>query len=559
MVRGAVGYQKIKGEFRRLLNDPALFITIVSISLLLLIFIALPLFKIFQGALYSQGQLSLRYFKEFLQKSYQREPLYHSLIVGALVASIGTIIGFIFAYAVTRTDIPFKRFFRIVATFPIISPPFLLALAMILLLGRHGLLTELFRFKWDIYGLPGLVITETLAYFPIAFMTLEGVLQGIDPAMEEAALDLGASKLRVFFTVTLPLATPGIASALLLVFIRSLEDFGNPIVIQGNYRVLTVQAYLAITGMYNMPLGATLSLFLLMPTIGAFIFQRYWVSRKSYVTVTGKPSGGGLRSTEKSVKYPLLIALILLTLFILCSYGSVLYGSFTKLWAVDNSLTLENYRYVFSTGWDYLKDTLFIASIATPIAGLLAMLIAYLVTRKEFIGKSALDFISMLNFAVPGTVVGIGYILAFNSPPFRLTGTAAIIVLVFIFRRMPVGITNAIAELQQIDPSIEEASSDLGSGLFGTFGKVVLPLVSSAFLSGLVYVFVRCMTAISAVIFVVSGDWQLLTVALLGEVDNAALSHAAAYGCVIIAIVLIAIGMMRLLVGRFIKRRQFSF
>lgn len=559
MVRGAVGYQKIKGEFRRLLNDPALFITIVSISLLLLIFIALPLFKIFQGALYSQGQLSLRYFKEFLQKSYQREPLYHSLIVGALVASIGTIIGFIFAYAVTRTDIPFKRFFRIVATFPIISPPFLLALAMILLLGRHGLLTELFRFKWDIYGLPGLVITETLAYFPIAFMTLEGVLQGIDPAMEEAALDLGASKLRVFFTVTLPLATPGIASALLLVFIRSLEDFGNPIVIQGNYRVLTVQAYLAITGMYNMPLGATLSLFLLMPTIGAFIFQRYWVSRKSYVTVTGKPSGGGLRSTEKSVKYPLLIALILLTLFILCSYGSVLYGSFTKLWAVDNSLTLENYRYVFSTGWDYLKDTLFIASIATPIAGLLAMLIAYLVTRKEFIGKSALDFISMLNFAVPGTVVGIGYILAFNSPPFRLTGTAAIIVLVFIFRRMPVGITNAIAELQQIDPSIEEASSDLGSGLFGTFGKVVLPLVSSAFLSGLVYVFVRCMTAISAVIFVVSGDWQLLTVALLGEVDNAALSHAAAYGCVIIAIVLIAIGMMRLLVGRFIKGRQFSF
>lgn len=559
MVRGAVGYQKIKGEFRRLLNDPALFITIVSISLLLLIFIALPLFKIFQGALYSQGQLSLRYFKEFLQKSYQREPLYHSLVVGALVASIGTIIGFIFAYAVTRTDIPFKGLFRIVATFPIISPPFLLALAMILLLGRHGLLTELFRLKWDIYGLPGLVITETLAYFPIAFMTLEGVLEGIDPAMEEAALDLGASKLRVFFTVTLPLATPGIASALLLVFIRSLEDFGNPIVIQGNYRVLTVQAYLAITGMYNMPLGATLSLFLLMPTIGAFIFQRYWVSRKSYVTVTGKPSGGGLRSTEKSVKYPLLIVLSLLTLVILCSYGSILYGSFTKLWAVDNSLTLENYRYVFSTGWDYLKDTLFIASIATPIAGLLAMLIAYLVTRKEFIGKNALDFISMLNFAVPGTVVGIGYILAFNNPPFRLTGTAAIIVLVFVFRRMPVGIRNAIAELQQIDPSIEEASSDLGSGLFGTFGKVVLPLVSSAFLSGLVYVFVRCMTAISAVIFVVSGDWQLLTVALLGEVDNAALSHAAAYGCVIIAIVLIAIGMMRLLVGRFIKRRQFSF
>lgn len=548
--------KRIKGELRRLINDPVLLVTIILISALLFVFIVFPLFKVLQQSLYSHGEFSPKYFKQFFQKIYLIRPFYNSLTVGALVALIGTTIGFIFAYAITRTDIPFKGLFRVMAIFPIVSPPFLLALAAMLLLGNHGLITEFFNLDWDIYGLPGLVLTETIAYFPIAFMTLEGVLRGIDPAMEEAALDLGASKLRTFLTVTLPLATPGIACALLLVFIRSLEDFGNPIVLQGNYPVLTVQAYLAVTGMYNLPLGATLSIFLLIPCLIAFILQRFWAGRRSYVTVTGRPTGAGLRSTELHIKYPLLGVLILLTSIILLFYGTVLYGSFTKLWGVDNSFTWENYRYVLSTGWDYLKDTLFIASIATPVGGILAMIIAYLVAKKRFIGKGVMDFVSMLNFAVPGTVVGIGYILAFNTPPLQLTGTALIIILVFIFRRMPVGIRDGIAMLQQIDPAIEEASTNLGGGMFRTFGRVVLPLISPAFLSGLVYLFVRCMTAISAVVFVISAGWQLLTVALLYEVDQANLAEAAAYGCVIIAIVLLALGVMELLVNRLLKGRK---
>jgi iron(III) transport system permease protein len=164
-----------------------------------------------------------------------------------------------------------------------------------------------------------------------------------------------------------------------------------------------------------------------------------------------------------------------------------------------------------------------------------------------------MEFVSMLNFAVPGVVVGIAYILAFNTPPFQLTGTVFIIMLVFIFRRMPVGIRDGIAQLQQIDPAIEEASSSLGAGFFRTFTRVTLPLVAPAFLSGMVYMFVRCMTAISAVIFVVSAGVQLLTVALLYEVDQANLAAAAAYGYVIIAIVLTAIVLMRFVVGRLFK------
>ncbi len=548
-------YQReLRNEVRRLIHDPVLLGIVLVVFGLLAVFIVLPLVKVVQFSLWPGGQFNPKYFLNFFRKSYYWRPLINSMIVGSLVSLFGTIVAFIFAYGITRTDIPGKGIFRLIAMMPIVSPPFLIALAAILLLGHHGVVTEALHLNWDIYGLPGLVLTETLAYFPIAFMILEGVLSKIDPAIEEAALDMGASKLRTFLTVTLPLAIPGIASAMLLVFIRSLEDFGNPVVIQGNFQVLTVAAYHAVTGMYNMPLGATLAIFMLIPTLMIFVVQKYYVARRSYVTVTGKPSGVGLKSTEPYVKYPIFGLMILLSGVIILLYGVVLFGSFTKIWGIDHTLTLKNYQYVFSVGGQYVLDTIEIALIATPIGGILSMIIAYLVVRKRFLGRGLMEFVSMLNFAVPGVVVGIGYILAFNTPPLRLTGTALIIILVFIFRRMPVGIRDGIAQLQQIDPSIEEASSSLGAGFFRTFTRVTLPLVAPAFLSGLVYIFVRCMTAISAVVFVVSASWQLLTVALLYEVDQANLSAAAAYGYVIIAIVLAAIVLMRFVVEKLFQK-----
>ncbi len=546
--------RELQNEVKRLIHDPVLLSIVVVIFGLLIIFIIFPLVKVVQFSLWPGGKFDPKYFLNFFRKTYYWRPLINSMIVGSLVSLFGTIVAFIFAYGITRTDIPGKGIFRLIAVMPIVSPPFLIALAAILLLGNHGVITDALRLNWDIYGLPGLVLTETMAYFPIAFMILEGVLSKIDPSIEEAALDMGASKLRTFLTVTLPLAIPGIASAMLLVFIRSLEDFGNPVVIQGNFQVLTVAAYHAVTGMYNMPLGATLAIFMLLPTLMIFVVQKYYVARRSYITVTGKPSGVGLKSTEPHVKYPVLGLMIFLSGVIILMYGVVLFGSFTKIWGIDHTLTVQNYLYVFKVGGQYVLDTIEIALIATPIGGVLSILIAYLVVRKRFIGRGAMEFISMLNFAVPGVVVGIGYILAFNTPPLRLSGTALIIILVFIFRRMPVGIRDGIAQLQQIDPSIEEASSSLGAGFFRTFTRVTLPLVAPAFLSGLVYIFVRCMTAISAVVFVVSASWQLLTVALLYEVDQANLAAAAAYGYVIIAIVLTAIVFMRFVVERLFQK-----
>lgn len=543
-----------------LIHDPVLLLVVLIVFSLIGLFVLYPLIRVFQASLFHRGSFNPRYFLYFFEgRPYLIRPFLNSLTVGILVALIGTFVGFVFAYAVTRTDIPGKSIFRWIATFPIISPPFILALSAILLLGENGIITRwlLTRFgiKWSIYGLPGLVLTETLAYFPLAFLTLEGVLAGIDPALEESALDLGASKLRTFFRVTLPLATPGLAASFLLVFIRSLEDFGNPVVLQGQYPVLTVQAYLAITGMYNLPLGATLAILLLVPTVLAFALLQYLVSRRSYVTVTGRPSSAGLHNPEPYIKWPLFAVVVILSGIIFLFYGMVVYGAFTELWGVNYAFTLDNFRYVFSTGATYLFNTLKLAGIATPLGGLLGILIAYLVTRKNFPGKKALDFLSMLNFAVPGIIVGMGYVFAFNTPPLQLTGTAAIIVLVFIFQRMPVAIRDGVAMLQQIDPVIDDAAVDLGAGFFRTFRRVILPLVAPALVAGMAYMFSACVTSISAVIMVVSAKWQLITVALLHEVDNADLSQAAAYGVVIIMVVLGAIFLIDFLVKRVVFRR----
>jgi len=541
-------------QLRRLLNEPLLFTTILAIWILLIIFIIFPILLVIIKSLTGpNGEWSLRVYRDIVTKVYFRRPFFNSLKLGVTVASIGVIIGYIFAYAVTRVNLPFKRFFTTVATFPIVSPPFVIALAAILLFGRNGIITHrLFKdaLKIDIYGFLGLTVVETLAYFPTAFLTLEGILNSIDPAIEEASLSLGASKWRTFWRVTLPLSTPGIFAAWLLVFAQSMADFGNPMIISGNFQVLSVAAYLQITGVYDIPGGAGLAVLLLVPTLTAFMVQKYWLSRKSYITVTGKPSAMRILEPGKFVKAVFMFILILLTFSIFLFYGTVLYGSFTKLWGVNYSFTLDNYRFVFDVGLDYIKDTILLASIATPISGILGIIIAYLVSRKEFPGRRLMEATSLLTFAIPGTVVGIGYLLAFNNPPIVLTGTAIIIILVFVFRYLPVGVQNGVAALYQIDKSIEEASLDLGAGSGRTFWKITLPLIKPAFFSGLFYTFVKSMTAISAVIFVVSGRWNLVTVAILGSVENSDLAQAAAYSYVLITIVVIAMGIMRWLTGK---------
>jgi iron(III) transport system permease protein len=325
-------------------------------------------------------------------------------------------------------------------------------------------------------------------------------------------------------------------------------------IISGNFRVLSVQAFLQITGMYDLSRGSTLAILLFVPTVTAFFLQRYWVSRKSYVTVTGKPTAATIKNLEWYIKFPVYLFCILFASLVFLFYGTVVHGSFQKLWGVDATLTFRNYVQMLEVGKDYIIDSLTLSTVATPITGLIGMFIAFLIIRKKFLGRGLMEFVSMLTFAVPGTVVGIGYILAFNQRsilfPFVLTGTAWIIVSLLIFRNMPVGIRSGIAALQQIDPAIEEASTDLGANSTVTFRRITLPMIAPAFFSGLAYSFVKAMTAISAVIFVVSGKWNLITVAILGFVDNSQYAQAAAMSLMLIFIVLVALGIIQLIVNR---------
>ena len=426
-----------------------------------------------------------------------------------------------------------------------------MSLAMILLFGRTGLITKnlLHIRRANVYGLHGLIVVQSLAFFPLAYLNLKGILESINRSVEDAGESLGASRWHVFRTVTLPLCIPALFSSFLIVFIKSISDFGNPQLLGGDYSTLSSQAYLQINGMYDTRTGSLIAISILLPSVTAFLIERYWISRKSFVTVTGKPQNATDRPRVRALDHACFAVCTLLTVVILMFYGTVLLISLVKTWGVDMSLSFSNFVTVFDRGKIYIKDSLVLSLIAMPLTTLVAMVISYLLIRKKFYGKRLIEFTSMLTFAVPGIVLGIGYIIAFNKRPFLLTGTAAIIVIALMFRNMSIGIEAGENSLRQIDASIEEASTNLGAGTVWTFWHVTLPLIRSAVYTTMINTFVRSMTSISAVIFLVSVYWNLLTVMIMSEVENSRFGVAAAYCVVLMVIVIIAFEVLQIIVN----------
>ncbi len=541
------------GELARVARDPALLATIVVVIVSLLLFIVWPLYEILKESFITrEGQLTLQFYVQAFRSSENVKVLTNTLVLGLFVSTVATAIGFLFAYADACLRIRFKNVFNVLAILPIISPPFALSMSFIMLFGQRGFITYgLLGIKdANIYGFTGLAAVQVLTFFPVAYLVLAGLLRQIDPSYEEAAMNLGASRGGVFRTVTLPLMVPGIANSFLLVFIQSVADFGNAMVIGGNYTTLAVKTYLQAMGNYDLKGGAALATILLGIAVLIFVLQKYWVGEKSYVTVTGKPSRARELIGDRKVVLPVGGACMAVSLFILMLYVLIPYGSVVNLWGIDYTPTLKHYKYVMDLGLKPILDTTYLSLASMPLTGLVSMIIAYLVVRKRFPGRGLVEFVSMLAMAIPGTVIGMGYVLAYNGPPLVLTGTATIIVFSFIFRNMPVGIRAGVASLQQIDPAIEEAAQDLGANTYKVFTSVTVPLMKEAFFSGLVYSFVRSMTAISAVVFLVSASYNLLTVAIMSQVDVGRLGVAAAYSTVLIAIVLAVTGMLKLLLSR---------
>jgi iron(III) transport system permease protein len=470
----------------------------------------------------------------------------NSILLALVVGAVSTGLGFLFALLGDRSRLPTRRLLGPFSILPIITPPFVLGLAMIYLFGRRGFVTyQLLGLDTTLFfGPVGVGFAQILAFTPIAYLVLQGVVQALDTAMEEAAETLGASRWHVLRTVIWPLVRPGIANAFLLVGIESLADFGNPFVVGGGAPFLATQVFDAFAGRFNPNEAAVYGVTLLAMTLTVFLLQRYWLGQRGYVTVTGKPSAAVLRPLPPALDYAGTAAFLFWVVLTVALYVSVFSGAITKLWGFDYTLTLQHVRGLQGQGMQVFWTSMRLSAIAAIPSMLVGFLIAYLVTRVEFAGRSALEFGSMLSFAVPGTVMGIGYVLTFNQGALLLTGTEIIIIMAFVFRNMPVGIRAGVAAIQQLDPSIEEASTMLGAGTASTLRRVVMPLVLAALLSGLVFAFVRAVTAVSQVIFLITPRHNLATTQILSYVQYGILGRGAALASLLIlamAVVVLAL------------------
>jgi iron(III) transport system permease protein len=485
----------------------------------------------------------------------------------AIMTGVGTtLLGLSFALIFTRTDFRAKKLLRVLTVIPIITPPFVIGLALILLFGRSGTVTEFAadilgweKTRW-LYGFWGVYFAQLLSFTPIAFLVLIGVVQGVSPSMEEASQTLDADRWQTFRYVSLPLMRPGLANAFLLGFIESLADFGNPLVLGSGYSVLSTDIYFAIVGAATDPAkAAILAVALLSLTLSAFVLQRMWLGKKSYATITGKADSGqnaALSPVVKILCYATALPWAALTAVV---YSMIIFGSFVKLWGHDHSFTFDHYIRAFGinletgrlTGvaWDSFFTTLTISSIAAPLTAIVGLATAYLLVRQTFVGKQMFEFSTMLSFAIPGTVIGVSYIMAFNFPPIELTGTSIILIIVFVFRNMPVGVRGGIAAMSQLDASLDEASITLGANSFTTVRRVILPLIGPAILAALTYSFVRAITSVSAVIFLVSAKHNMATSFIVGRVENGEFGLAIAYSAVLIVTMLVVILGLQLLVG----------
>jgi iron(III) transport system permease protein len=478
----------------------------------------------------------------------------NSVLLATIVGFGTTLIGLVLALAAQRGGQRFSGVYRVMAVLPIVTPPFVIALALVVLFGRTGLVTawlnaafDIPRTRW-IYGLTGVTLAQLLTFTPIAFMILSGALAAVSPSLEEAAQTLRASRARVFRTVTWPLLRPALANSFLLGFVESLADFGNPVVLAGNYEVLSTKIFFAVAGAQHEPgRAAALATVLLLFTLLAFWLQQRWLGKASYVTVSGKGDSGLPAPLPDGLRRGCVGFAMAWIVFTLACYAVIFVGGFVKdVGRGDMTPVIAHFRDGFGiewrngwpafvgSAWDSFFTTVEVAAIAAPLTAIVGLLSAYVITRQQFAGRRTFEFLTMVAFAVPGTVIGVAYIVAFNVPPLELTGGLAILVICFVFRNMPVGVRAGIAALAQIDKSLDEASSTLRASTWRTLTRVVLPLLKPAIVATLIFSFTHAMTAVSAVIFLATAKYNLATVYIIGRVEAGEYPLAIAYSTVLI-------------------------
>ncbi|MBQ1320906.1 MAG: iron ABC transporter permease [Solobacterium sp.] len=556
-------------ERKKFFADPIMVTTIVVLIVFLTLFILYPLAILLIDSVITGEGISLSVFQRVMGMPSFRRAITNTLKVGFLVGILSALIGLLFAYVEEYVQLKTKMLaglFKVISMLPVVSPPFVLSLSMIMLFGKAGIITRYLLHIYDnnVYGFWGIAIVQTLTFFPVCYMMMKGLLRNIDPSLEEAARDMGASRLKVFNTVTLPLILPGLGNAFLVTFIESIADFANPMIIGGSYDTLATSIYLQITGAYDKQGASAMAVVLLAITLMMFIVQKYYLEAKSTATLTGKASRQRMMITDKSVTRPLTAFCLLVSLFVVMMYICVPLGALFKTWGYDFHLTFKWFQMVFTRykGFKAFKDSFLLSLIASPITALLSMIISYLVVKRSFRAKGFIEAVSMLAMAVPGTVLGVGYIRGFSAGVFRsgflqsLYGTGTLLVIVFIVRSLPTGTRSGISALRQIDKSIEESAYDMGADSFRVFMTVTLPLIKDSFLSGLVTAFVRSITAISAIILLVTPKFLLITVQINEFAEKGSYGIACAFATILIIITYGSVTLMNLFIKHFGTSRE---
>ena len=554
---------------KKLMGDPILVTTIVVLITFLTLFILYPLAILLVDSFVGDGGFSFNVFKRIFQMPTFTHAITNTLKVGFLVGILSTLVGLLFAYV--EVYVRMGKFtgglFKVVSMLPVVSPPFVLSLSMIMLFGKAGIITRFLLKIYDnsVYGFWGIAIVQTLTFFPVCYMMLKGLLKNIDPSLEEAARDMGASRWKVFTSVTFPLLLPGLGNAFLVTFIESIADFANPMIIGGSYDTLATTIYLQITGAYDKAGAAAMAVVLLCITLAMFAVQKYYLERKTAATLTGKASRGRMLITDRSVRVPLTVLCSLVALFVIMMYICVPIGACFPTWGYKFfPLTGKWFKLVFTRyhGFQAFRDSFVLSLISAPITALLSMIISYLVVKRKFKSKGFIEAVSMLAMAVPGTVLGVGYIRGFSGGLFHtgfmqgLYGTGLILIIVFVVRSLPTGTRSGISALRQIDKSIEESAYDMGADSFRVFMTVTLPLIKDSFLSGLVTAFVRSITAISAIILLVTPQFLLITVQINEFAEKGSYSLACAFATILIVITYGSVPLMNLVTKHFGTSRK---
>ena len=549
---------------KKLMGDPIMVTTIVVLIAFLTLFILYPLAILLVDSFVTESGPTLDVFARVLAMPSFTTAITNTLAVGFLVSVVSALVGLLFAYVEVYVKLK-TRFmsglFQVVSMLPVVSPPFVLSLSIIMLFGKSGIITRYLLGIYDnsVYGFWGIFVVQTLTFFPVCYMMLKGLLKNIDPSLEEAARDMGASRWKVFTSVTMPLILPGLGNAFLVTFIESIADFANPMIIGGSYDTLATTIYLQITGAYDKQSAAAMAVVLLCITLLMFVVQKYVLEAKSTATLSGKASRQRMLITDRSVRLPLTVACSLLAVFVIVMYLCVPFGALFKTWGYDFSLTTKWFQQVFAKyhGFQAFRDSFVLSLVAAPITAILSMIISYLVVKRDFRSKGFIEAVSMLAMAVPGTVLGVGYIRGFSGGIFHtgilqgIYGSAAVLIIVFIVRSLPTGTRSGISALRQIDKSIEESAYDMGADSFTVFRTVTLPLIKDSFFSGLVTAFVRSITAISAIILLVTPQFLLITVQINEFAEKGNYGIACAFATILIAITYGSVLLMNLAIKHF--------